>query len=122
LTPEERKAVVAYVRSLGGIAAPAASAEPRRFVKQGLTGGDAVYARACAGCHGAKGQGAEGPALANPVLLESASDRYLVETIRRGRRGTSMEGFATPSTTRPLLTDAEIESVVALLRTWEKTR
>jgi mono/diheme cytochrome c family protein len=122
LRPDERKAVVAYVRTLGGGAAPGASAEPRRFVAPSLKGGDAVYARACAGCHGAKGQGAEGPALANPVLLESASDRYLVETIRRGRRGTSMEGFATPSTTRASLTDAEIESVVALLRTWEKTR
>jgi hypothetical protein len=33
-----------------------------------------------------------------------------------------MEGFATPSTTRASLTDAEIESVVAMLRTWEKTR
>lgn len=89
---------------------------------RGLKGGDAVYARSCGGCHGAKGQGAEGPALNNAVFLESASDRYLVETIRRGRRGTSMEGFATPSTTRAVLTDAEIESVVALLRTWEKTR
>jgi mono/diheme cytochrome c family protein len=122
LRPDERRAVVAYVRSLGGGTAPGPAAEPRRFVAPGLKGGDAVYARACAGCHGAKGQGAEGPALANPVLLEAASDRYLVETIRRGRRGTSMEGFATPSTTRPVLTDTEIESVVAFLRTWEKTR
>jgi mono/diheme cytochrome c family protein len=122
LRPNERRAIVAYVRALGGGAAPTAPAEPRRFVPRALAGGDAVYARSCAGCHGAKGQGAEGPALNNPVLLESASDRYLVETIRRGRRGTSMEGFATPSTTRPVLTDAEIESVVALLRTWEKTR
>lgn len=123
LRPDERKAVLAYVRALGAGAAPVPSAaEPRRFVKQGLKGGDAIYARACAGCHGAKGQGAEGPALNNAVLLESASDRYLVETIRRGRRGTSMEGFATPSTTRPVLADAEIESIVALLRTWEKTR
>ena len=123
LRPDERRTVVAYVRALGGGAAPPASAaEPRRFVAPGLKGGDVVYARACAGCHGAKGQGAEGPALNNAVLLESASDRYLVETIRRGRRGTSMEGFATPSTTRASLTDAEIESVVALLRTWEKTR
>ena len=123
LRPEERRAVLTYVRALGGGAAPATSAaEPRRFVKQGLKGGDTVYARACAGCHGAKGQGAEGPALNNAVLLESATDRYLVETIRRGRRGTSMEGFATPSTTRAVLTDAEIESIVALLRTWEKTR
>jgi mono/diheme cytochrome c family protein len=123
LRPEERRAVIAFVRALGGGAAtPSSTAEPRRFVSPALKGGDVLYARSCAGCHGAKGQGAEGPALANPVLLESASDRYLVETIRRGRRGTSMEGFATPSSTRASLTDPEIESVVALIRTWEKTR
>jgi mono/diheme cytochrome c family protein len=122
LRPDERKAVVAYLRSLGGGAAPAPSSEPPRFVLAGRKGGDVLFARACAGCHGAKGQGGEGPALANPVLLQSATDRYLVETIRRGRSGTSMEGFAAPSATRPSLTDAEIESLVAFIRTWEATR
>jgi mono/diheme cytochrome c family protein len=122
LRPEERTAVVAYVRSLGGGARPAPSAEPARFVDASKKGGDFLYARSCAGCHGANGKGAEGPALNNPILLAFATDRFLIETIRRGRRGTSMEGFATPSTTRTSLTDAEIESVVAFLRTWEKTR
>jgi mono/diheme cytochrome c family protein len=57
--------------------------------------------------------------LANPVLLGAATDTYLVETIRRGRRGTTMEGFATPSPTRPALADAEIEAIVAYLRTMQ---
>ncbi len=120
LRPDERKAVLAYVRSLGGGVRPAPSAEPARFVDVSKAGGEALYARSCAGCHGAKGQGAEGPALNNAVLLSSATDRYLVETIRRGRRGTTMEGFASPSTTRATYTEGEIESIVAYLRTWEK--
>jgi mono/diheme cytochrome c family protein len=53
------------------------------------------------------------------VLLANATDTYLMETIRRGRRGTSMEGFANPSTVRPALAAEEIESIVTYLRTWE---
>ena len=54
--------------------------------------------------------------LSNTVLLSTATDTYLFETIRRGRRGTAMEGFATPSPTRPALSDAEIEAIVTYLR------
>jgi hypothetical protein len=53
------------------------------------------------------------------VLLRAASDSFLVETIRRGRRGTAMVGFARPTPTRPALADAEIESIVVHLRTWQ---
>jgi hypothetical protein len=55
------------------------------------------------------------------VFLETASDTYLVETIARGRRGTSMEGFGQASPVHPALTPGEIESIVAFIRTWEKT-
>jgi mono/diheme cytochrome c family protein len=54
------------------------------------------------------------------VLLRSATDRYLVETIARGRRGTSMAAFAAGSTTHATLSAAEIESIVAFIRTWEE--
>ena len=50
-------------------------------------------------------------------MLGAATDTYLVETIRRGRRGTTMEGFAMPSPTRPALADSEIQAIVAYLRT-----
>jgi mono/diheme cytochrome c family protein len=121
IKPGEIRAVIAFLRSLGGVAQKPESTPPR-WVKAGAAGGKALYASACAGCHGAQGEGAEAPALNNQVLLASATDTYLVETIGRGRRGTVMQGFLDPSPARRTLAGAEIESVVAFIRTWEKKK
>jgi cytochrome c oxidase cbb3-type subunit 3 len=119
LRPAEIEAVVAHVRSLApGVDAPVDS-EPMLFVVADPAPGAKLYADNCASCHGTTGEGREGPALSNPALLRAASDRYLVETIRRGRAGTSMPGFAQASTTHPLLSNGEIESIVAYIRKWE---
>ncbi len=115
LRPEEVKAVVAHVRSLGGAAAET-DTRPARWVSGDAAAGKRTFESICAGCHGAQGKGAEGPALNNKVLLESATDSYLVETVSRGRRGTAMAGFNEPSPVRPALSRADIESVVAYLR------
>ena len=61
----------------------------------------------------------EAPALANKALLTAAGDTYLAQTIARGRRGTAMQAFASPSAVHPALAPAEIESIVAFIRTWE---
>jgi cytochrome c oxidase cbb3-type subunit 3 len=82
--------------------------------------GSGLFADNCALCHGGGGEGKEGPALANRVLLAAATDTYLVETIRRGRRGTSMPPYGEAGTTHRLLADEEIEAIVAFIRTWEK--
>jgi mono/diheme cytochrome c family protein len=102
------------------VPAPETDTKSSRWVKPGVTAGGHLYAAYCAGCHGPAGQGAEGPALNNKVLLSIATDTYLFETISRGRRGSSMDGFAKPSTVHPALTPAEIESLVAFIRSWEK--
>jgi cbb3-type cytochrome c oxidase subunit III len=121
LRPAEIEAVVAHVRSLGnGIASPAET-EPRRWVKGDAPMGARLFAGTCASCHGPNGEGREGPALHNKVLLANATDRYLVETISRGRRGTSMPSFAAAATTHRLLSDDEIESIVTFIRSWEGT-
>lgn len=122
LTDEEIGRVVAHLRSITGVAAPAASPEPRRWVPDSpvlRTEGAELYAANCARCHGANGEGGEGVALNNPVLLASASDRYLIETIRVGRRGTSMNGFETSTSVSRSLAPSEMERIVAHLRTWE---
>jgi len=119
IRPEEIRAVVAYLRSLSGVTHKPESTPPR-WVKADSASGKALFASACAGCHGAQGEGGEAPALNNQVLLASATDTYLVETIGRGRRGTVMQGFLDPSPARRTLAGAEIESVVAFIRTWEK--
>jgi cbb3-type cytochrome c oxidase subunit III len=122
LRPEEIEAIIGHLRTLGGGARPAADDRPTRWVDGDLDLGGSLFTRHCAGCHDKAGQGLEGPALANPNLLRSATDTYLFETIRRGRPGTSMPAFGRPSTLRPDLTDVEIESLVAFLRTWEVNR
>lgn len=118
LRPEELKTVVAYVRTLGAVAREPDS-RPARWVSGDASQGKRIFESACAGCHGAQGKGGEGPALNNKVLLASATDTYLVETISRGRRGTAMAGFAEPSPVRPALARGDIESVVAYLHSLE---
>ncbi len=115
LRPEEIKAVVSHLRAIGQTP-PQAETSPARWVTTSAQSGKKIFESACAGCHGKLGAGAEGPALNNKVLLDSATDRFLVETISRGRRGTAMAAFLEPSPVRPALTQADIESVVAYLR------
>jgi mono/diheme cytochrome c family protein len=121
LDDEEIDRRVEYLRDLGGVSAPLLAheelwsrAEPSR--------GAALYAETCARCHGPDGEGLEGPALSNRVFLETASDGYIAATIRWGRSGTTMEGFATPSVTRRTLSTEEIASIVAHIRSWEVSR
>jgi mono/diheme cytochrome c family protein len=122
LRPGEVASVVAFVRSLAPDVAAPVDAEPRRWAKGDVAAGAALYADACASCHGTKGEGKEGPALANPRFLAAATDRYLIETTRRGRRGTSMPAFGSASPQHRVLDEAEIAAVVSFVRTWEETR
>ena len=119
LRPAEIDSVVSYLRQLGGGARPQPEAKAARWVSGDVVEGERLFAANCRTCHGAAGEGGEGPALHNDVLLSYANDTYLVETIRRGRHGTSMQGFATGSVTRRALEEREIEAIVAFLRTWE---
>lgn len=92
---------------------------PQRWISGDAVSGKKLFESACAGCHENNGKGKEGPALNNKIFLASATDTYLVETISRGRRRTSMNGFLTPSTSRPTLAPSEIEEIVAYIRSWE---
>jgi cbb3-type cytochrome c oxidase subunit III len=119
LRPAEIEAVVAHVRGFAPGVAPPSESEPPRWVRGNVDEGQRLYQANCAACHGAQGEGREGPQLHNQVLLKNASDRYLVETVRRGRRRTSMPNFANPGAAHRQLADAEIEAIVTFLRTWE---
>jgi len=118
LRPGEIKAVLAYLQTLGGAVAEP-DTRPARWVAGDPKLGGRIFSSTCAGCHGLQGVGAEGPALNNKVLLDSATDSYLVETVGRGRRGTAMAGFLEPSPVRPTLSRSDIESVVAYLRSFQ---
>jgi len=121
LTDEEIAGLADYLRArAGGVEAQPPAAVELSGVDE--VRGASLYASNCASCHGKAGEGAEGPSLANPVFLSTASDWYIQQTILRGRAGTSMEGFATPSTTRPTLTERDATAIVAHIRNWEEPR
>lgn len=118
LRDEEVGRLVAYLRNLGGVAF-VGDGKPRRWLQGDTTIGQRFYGEICAACHGGRGEGKEAPALNNKVFLDLATDTYLFKTIQNGRSGTTMAGFGAGSSVRRTLTDAEIASVVAFIRTWE---
>jgi mono/diheme cytochrome c family protein len=75
---------------------------------------DATYRRYCIGCHGLDGKGNGGLGadftLSGGVLTKSDAD--LIASVRDGRRGQ----LATMPAHRPVLSDAQIAAVVAMLR------
>ena len=73
--------------------------------------GARLYAQRCSACHGADGRGGVGVPLALPAFLSSVDDVYLRKTMRLGRPGRVMPAFTQ-------LTDAEVEAIVAHLRSW----
>lgn len=72
--------------------------------------GKNLYTKHCASCHGTKGEGISAPALANSMLLATASDAFLRYTITEGREGTPMVSF------KDSLKKNEINALTAYLR------
>lgn len=79
--------------------------------------GARAYARYCALCHGndAKGYAADhAPSLVSPTFLASASDDFLVRSIRGGRPGTAMAGYGRDR--GGPLSDTEMAALIAFIR------
>ncbi|RMF80075.1 MAG: hypothetical protein D6744_08535, partial [Planctomycetota bacterium] len=77
------------------------------------------YAISCAQCHGEHGQGASGPALANPGFLRVASDGFLMATMALGRDGTEMRPVKKSPESILSLSSDQVNDIVAYLRSWE---
>jgi len=110
LLPEEIGAVIGYLRN-GVSASPAAATLTARGDAQH---GHLVFMKNCAGCHGPAGRGGIAPEIGNPVFQQSASDEFIVRTIRNGRAGTAMPAFQRPDA--PALSDQDIADIVAHVR------
>jgi cytochrome c oxidase cbb3-type subunit 3 len=84
--------------------------------------GAEVYARACANCHGASGEGGDnGGAINDPAFLALISDQALRRIIITGRPDLGMPTYAEAdgrSSDFQPLTSAEIDDLVALLADW----
>lgn len=111
LDDEEVFAIITFLRGEDGAPRPrlpaaAAVGDPAR--------GEAVYAEHCQRCHGTRAERGYAVHLANTALLSAASDPFLRHAVVHGRPGTPMIGF------QYALTDAQIDDVVALVRSWAR--
>lgn len=117
LSEEQIRAIVRYMRAW--------RTKPFVDVSDVTVEGDAargarLYADNCAACHGEAGGGLDeapaapngAPSLNNPVFLDTASDGFIRYSIAEGRPGTPMVAYA------GVLTDQEIDDLVALIRSW----
>jgi cytochrome c oxidase cbb3-type subunit 3/ubiquinol-cytochrome c reductase cytochrome c subunit len=117
LTDAQIDALVGGVMDTWGKAAPVKAADlPAYAAAAGdATRGRAVYASACAGCHGPEGKGGpKGGAVADASYLALVSDQYLRTTVIAGRTDLGMPDWRgyTPG---PPLTPQQISDVVAWL-------
>ncbi len=77
-----------------------------------------LYAKNCAGCHGADGKGGAAVPLADPVFLAIADDAAIRRTATNGVRGTPMSAFA--QSAGGMLTDQQMDALVQGIRSWAK--
>jgi len=70
-----------------------------------------LYARNCAGCHGAQGRGGPSIALANPVYLAIVDETTMRNIVANGLRGTSMPPFAEHA--GGMLTEQQVEVITS---------
>ena len=128
ITDAEVEAIVAHIRSWPGQKTPKTS--PPERISGNADHGKALYARHCAACHGAHGEGGHGtgvtlsrprsapilaPALNNPGFLASASDNLIKTTLLYGREGTPMRSFLKQG-----LKERDINDIVAFVRSFEQ--
>jgi cytochrome c oxidase cbb3-type subunit 3/ubiquinol-cytochrome c reductase cytochrome c subunit len=97
-----------------------------------LKRGEAVFLRACAGCHGDKGQGGPAPefltshqgrdvgAINDPNFLALISEQALRRLIITGRTDLGMPPYYVGSARTPRhLTDQDVNDLMALLHSWK---
>jgi len=87
------------------------------------TKGSETYARMCAVCHGAEGEGYKAdraPAIAHEGFLSTVTDEFLRHAIVRGRRNTTMSAWGVER--GGPLTPEEVDEIVAFMRSWHRGR
>lgn len=91
--------------------APADKQRSVEVTNKRVQAGKALYAT-CVGCHGdnAVGRIGIGPRISSETYMAAASDAFLMDTIAKGRAGTTMPAWGTS------LSDDQIASLVAYLR------
>jgi mono/diheme cytochrome c family protein len=134
LTDAQVKVLAEGIKPRWGPAQPLPGPLPHYSLAEGGTEtGDAdrgrkVFARACAGCHGARGEGSEDKdqgagAIHDVAFLSLISDQAIRRYAITGRPDLGMPNYAAkggrPEDFQPL-TSAEIADLVALLAQWRR--
>jgi mono/diheme cytochrome c family protein len=101
---------------VAGYQVPAYAASPASSGNAAsVDGGRAVFAAACAGCHGEDGRGgSKGGAVADPSYLALVSEQHLRTTVIAGRSDLGMPDWRLDGAPAPL-TPQQISDVVAWL-------
>jgi cytochrome c oxidase cbb3-type subunit 3/ubiquinol-cytochrome c reductase cytochrome c subunit len=110
LPPEDVNAVVAYLLAGG----PRRLQLPSDRVAGDATRGQPLYQNLCSRCHGTRTQRASAVHLANPILLQTASDAFLRFAVVEGRLPTAMVAW------KGQLSLLQIDDVVAYVRSLEE--
>src|SRR6185369_17015704 len=76
-----------------------------------LARGGKLFQVHCGRCHGAKGEGSQGPSLTRPKLSRAPDDAALLKVIEQGIRGTEMPGAGAMSEREMRQTAAYVRSL-----------
>ena len=105
--------LVALIASWRSSAPPSTSLDlPVADLEQGALS----YHFLCSRCHGEFGEGETGPAIINRDFLEAADDRFLYETIARGRVHTAMFGWSSDVYNQEKLETGDISNIIGFMR------
>lgn len=113
LEKNEMSDLVAYIRFWSG---SSPSNHSMNLPPADLEEGAMRYHFLCSRCHGEFGEGETGPAIINQDFLEVASDRYLYETIARGREHTAMFGWFSDVYNQEQLQTQDISNIIGYMR------
>lgn len=129
LTDDQINAIVAGIRARWGQALPPGEAPPPGYLAEPasagpetIAAGAQAFAKHCASCHGADGEGTEkAGAINDPAFLGLSSDPFLRRIIITGRPDLGMPDFrrAGQFPNGPM-TEQEIRDIVALLSSWRR--
>lgn len=119
LLDADLQAIAVYLK---GLPAPRSEPPPANVPEASVfSGGEKVYARHCAECHGEHGEGASGayPALAGNRAVSMATPANLIQIVLHGGYPPATSGNPRPYGMPPLrqaLDDAEVAAVLTYIR------
>ena len=99
-----------------GVAIPVVEAPPLDMSPEAIARGETLFYITCSSCHGTDGYGSPmAPALNNSLFLSATSDTQIHQIIAMGVSDTLMPAWGSR------FSDADINSIIAYLRSWEET-